>query len=65
MRDEKLMKYIPKKYHERISEAWIELEKDYNEKTGKMENRYYIVLDDEEHCFNSINYLLFSLKNVY
>lgn len=65
MKDQKIMKYIPKKFQDRISEAWIEEEVDYNEKTGKMDNRYYIVLDDEEHFFNNIKHMIETLKYEY
>lgn len=65
MKDPKIMKYIPKKFHDRILEAWIEEEVDYNEKTGKMDNRYYIVLDGEEHFFNNIKFMIDMLKYEY
>lgn len=62
MKEPKIMKYIPKKFKERISEAWIEKEVDYNEKTGRFDNRYYIVIDGEKHFFNNINHMINTLK---
>lgn len=65
MKDMKIMRYIPKKFHERIEEAWIEKNVDYNEETGKFDNRYYIILDGEEHFFNNIRFMVFMLNEYY
>lgn len=65
MKDSKIMRYIPKSFHDRITEAWIEKEADYNEATGKFDNRYYIVLDGEEHFFNNIKFMKEHLKEEY
>ena len=62
MKDQKIMRYIPKRFAERITEAWIEKEVDYNEQTGRMDNRYYIVIDDEEHFFNNLQHMIDTLK---
>jgi 3'-phosphoadenosine 5'-phosphosulfate (PAPS) 3'-phosphatase len=61
-RDPKIMKYIPKKLAKRVTEAWVEEEVDYNEKTGKMDNRYWIVIDGEEHCYNNLAFMKWKVK---
>ena len=66
-----IIDYLPKKTRKMIDHIVIEKNADYDDKTGKMLNRYHVYLNDgyinpetEEQyaCFNTIAYMKWWLK---
>lgn len=60
--EKKVYSRIPKYLQKHITDFHIEYNVDYDEKSGKFLNRYYVTFDGEERFFNSFNFMLWKLK---